>query len=368
MHILRRCARCNIRKVYGNEKTSKILFDIISRVGYASRRARPDEHIARKRRADRDRKSDYDGHGKHRRLQRDSIDFDNFDDFGNHIGFGKHRARGNNARRYRAADNRFLKNTSHPKRPFAVSGVFALKNIMEFNIKICNIVINIKHSYGYIRALCREYIEEDGTPPDFSVAASKEAVETEKKAAAEMHHDGIYEATCLHREIVKGLVSYGIILMHSAAIAVDGKAYIFMAKSGVGKSTHIGLWREVFGDRAVVVNGDKPFFSFEGDTLTVHGSPWKGKEGLGEPVSMPVCGICFLERGNVNTIAPASDSEAVSRLFHQVLLPKSKAELDTFMALLNRIFKTVPFYILRCNMDKEAALVAYEGMRKDQDK
>ncbi len=236
---------------------------------------------------------------------------------------------------------------------------------MEFKIKICNIVIRIQHEHHYIRSLCREYLTADTADYAFSVSTTTAAIEAEKQLYKETYPIGVYEATCLHREIVKGLVPYGVILMHSAAIAVDGKAYVFMAKSGVGKSTHIRLWREVFGERALVVNGDKPFFSFEDDVFMVHGSPWKGKEGLGAPISMPVGGICFLERGEVNIIQPATEAEIIKKLFHQVLLPKNEPSLTSFMTLLNRILQTVPFYKLQCNMEKEAALVSYEGMRKE---
>ncbi len=236
---------------------------------------------------------------------------------------------------------------------------------MEFKIKICNIVIGIKHSYEYIRSLCREYTVDDGEMAEFFVSADKAAIESEKLICPETYPDGVYEATCLHREIVRGLVKYGVMLMHSAVIAVDGRAYVFMAKSGVGKSTHISLWREVFGERAVVVNGDKPFFSFEDDVFTVHGSPWKGKEGLGEHISVPVSGICFLERGEVNSIVRATGSDTVGRIFHQILLPKSSEDLAVFMAMLDRVLRSVPFYILKCNMDREAAVVAYGAMRKD---
>ncbi len=235
---------------------------------------------------------------------------------------------------------------------------------MEFKIRICGAVIKVVHTHSYIRTLCREYSVDDATPHDFSVSADADAIAAERELTEERFPEGVYESTCLHREIVKGLVRHGVILMHSAAVAVDGRAYIFMAKSGVGKSTHIRLWCEVFGERAVVVNGDKPFFSFENGSFTVHGSPWKGKEGLGEPISVPVAGICFLTRGEVNSIRPAEESEVVGRLFHQVLLPKRADELASFMGILDRVLKTVPFYILQCNMDKEAALVAYGGMEK----
>ncbi len=236
---------------------------------------------------------------------------------------------------------------------------------MCFKIKICGVLIEIFHSYGFIRSLCADYIITDGLAPDFSVSVTADDIAAEKAASDEPFSDAVFEATCIHREIVKKLVRYGVILMHSAVISVDGTAYVFMAKSGVGKSTHIALWQRLFGERAAVVNGDKPFFTFADGVLTANGSPWRGKEGLGSDISAQVGGICFLERGEVNSIRRATSAEIVKRLFHQVLLPDDAENLNIFMSFLNRIAATVPFYVLQCNMDIDAAQVAFEGMRKD---
>ncbi len=235
---------------------------------------------------------------------------------------------------------------------------------MCFVIKLAGVPIKITHRYPYIANLCREYLTDEQAA--FSVAVTEEQIEAEERLTERRFSKEVCEGTCLHRKIVKGLVKYGVILMHSAVIAVDGIAYVFLAKSGVGKSTHIRLWQEVFGERAVVVNGDKPLFSFEESTLTVHGSPWKGKEQLGRPISLPVGGICLLERGAVNTIERASEAEIVAKIFHQVLLPTNAAEQAFFMSLINRIIKEIPIYKLKCNMEQEAALVAYQGMKKEK--
>ncbi len=235
---------------------------------------------------------------------------------------------------------------------------------MTFNIKLCGVVIQICHRYEYIKKLCRDYLSDSTAL--FCASVTEKQLDAEMKLTEGRFSKEVCESTCLHREIVKGLVKYGIILIHSAAIAVDGEAYVFLAKSGVGKSTHIRLWKELFGERAVIVNGDKPMFSFVGDSLTVHGSPWRGKEHWGENVSLPVKAICFLERSVVNEIARATETEAVEKLFHQVLLPIDAQDMAMFMELLNRIVKDVPLYRLRCNMEQEAALVSYEGMRKEE--
>ena len=71
---------------------------------------------------------------------------------------------------------------------------------------------------------------------------------------------------------------YGAFLMHAAVVEVDGIAYVFTAPSGTGKSTHVQLWLDHFGPRARVLNGDKPLFRFEGNTLYACGTPGRARK------------------------------------------------------------------------------------------
>ncbi len=235
---------------------------------------------------------------------------------------------------------------------------------MNFAIEIGTIPFEVNHRHGYIKELCRDYMTDK--PPLFSVFVTDSQIEAERAAVQNRFSYEICESTALHREIVAHMLRYEVFLMHSAVVSVDGTAYVFMAKSGVGKSTHISLWQECFGERAVVVNGDKPMFSFVGDTLYAHGSPWRGKELIGVSVSAPVGGICFLERGEKNLILPSSETDIIRKIFHQMLVPESSEEQAVLMSFVNRLIKNVPFYNLKCNMEREAALVAYEGMRGDR--
>ncbi len=235
---------------------------------------------------------------------------------------------------------------------------------MEFSIRLVNKNIRIIHRYAYIKKLCVDYLIEEtkDVSYDLEVSITDKDLLEEQKICGYKFSKEICECTCIHREIVKGLVKYGIILMHSAVVEVDGQAYVFMAKSGVGKSTHIKLWMECFGDRARIVNGDKPMFLFDKEKLMVYGSPWRGKERFGENISMPVKAICLLERGSINEIKRADSGLITERIFHQVLLPKSQPELNKFLSIINQIIGRVPFYSLKCDISKEAALLAYEKM------
>ncbi len=224
--------------------------------------------------------------------------------------------------------------------------------------------IRIHHRYPNIRALCEEYLCDDDVTPDVIAMTDDGEIEAERAVNEYPYSDGMLEALCLHRAMVKGLVKFGVILIHSAVVAVDGEAYVFIAPSGVGKSTHLRQWMTHFGDRAVIVNGDKPLFAFEDDRLIAYGSPFRGKEGWGSNTSAPVKAICILERGEINVCRPATVSEAVGKLFGQVLMPDNATDLAVFMPMLDRIVREVPFYHLQCTISEEAAVVAYQEMSK----
>lgn len=251
---------------------------------------------------------------------------------------------------------------------------------MTFKIKLAGITIEIHHKHDYIKRLCMDYIAPDNATPDFSVAVTDGEVSDEKEAFHETedylrliqatgldgkdpYSDGVYESTAIHRKIVNRMVQYDTILIHSAVVAVDGVAYAFLAKSGVGKSTHLKQWMKHFGDDVTIVNGDKPMYAFNGESLNVYGSPWRGKEGWGENISLPVKAICFLTRGDVNDIRVATGREIIELLFHQILIPADAEDEMRVMRIVNKIVTTTPIYIMRCTIDEEAAVVAYNGMR-----
>ena len=132
------------------------------------------------------------------------------------------------------------------------------------------------------------------------------------------------------------------------------------AISGTGKSTHTRLWREMLGERAVMVNDDKPIIRVQDGTVTVFGTPWNGKEQLGCNMRTPLRHICFIERAEQNSCEPMTDtSEAINRIFNQVYMPKDPVALAKTMELINRLIDSVSLWKIKCNMDPSAAAVAY---------
>ena len=135
-----------------------------------------------------------------------------------------------------------------------------------------------------------------------------------------------------------------------------------MARSGTGKSTHTRFWREVFGDRAVMINDDKPFLRIEPEAVTAFGSPWSGKHGLATNICVPLQGICFLNRGKENVIHRIEAERGIPALRRQMHTPTDEVLLESALALADKLAKTVPLWEMDCNTEPEAARVSYLAM------
>lgn len=232
-----------------------------------------------------------------------------------------------------------------------------------FRIRLADMIIEIRHMYPFTKHICRDYIVAAASEEAvFAVEATQSDIEMEQKGS---DFSAAYcESVCIYRNLVKKLPRYGAFFLHASVVEVDGFSYAFTAKSGTGKSTHTSLWLSHFGERARIINGDKPILRFKDDKLFVYGTPWCGKEGYNINTSSQLKALCFLERGCQNSIRRMGDSEIVSRIFHQVIMPDNIQEADAFFALIDRVVKEIPGYLLECTISDEAVVTAYDEMSK----
>lgn len=163
-------------------------------------------------------------------------------------------------------------------------------------------------------------------------------------------------------EFYEKLLDFDGFMLHSSAVVVDGKAYLFSATSGTGKSTHTGLWLKVFGDRAKILNDDKPAIRVIEGKVYACGTPWSGKSDLSVNEIVPVQGICFLERSKDNYISEITIKEAMPRLFEQTIKLRDADKTDKMFSCLEKVFENVKVYKMGCNISEEAAIVAYNKM------
>lgn len=230
-----------------------------------------------------------------------------------------------------------------------------------FVMEIAGFAIGVEPLFESTRMYCREYWTD--REAEFHVTVKREdLVQEQELLNIEADEEGLkrrkfsdmfLERSVIQRRVAEALVQREVLLMHGSTVAVDGRAYLFTAPCGTGKSTHTRLWREVFGDRAVMVNDDKPFLKQTGDAVLACGSPWTGKHGIGTNVCVPLGGICILSRGRENLIRPAEQDKTLEFLRSQCFPPQG----------LEKLLDRVRLWEMECTRDLGAAVTAFEAMK-----
>ena len=235
--------------------------------------------------------------------------------------------------------------------------------------RLADVPVQITSLHDEVQTMCAPYRTDEA--PLLHIATTAQDIEAESRMSdderlqeglPEYHFPAPYlETLAVYRQLATQLLSQGVLLMHGSVIAVDGEGYLFTALSGTGKSTHVRLWRQLFGERAIMVNDDKPLIRVRSVPL-VYGTPWDGKHHLSTNISVPLKAIIHLQRGAENHIEPLAPAEMLPVLLQQTFRPHSPLGTMQVLQLLDALSQHVSFYSLHCNMEPDAARVAYEGI------
>lgn len=229
--------------------------------------------------------------------------------------------------------------------------------------KIAGVVFDAETKHEYTKKLCQDYLYSGEEKPCFSVTITEKDVAKEKAEAPEFA-DSYLESLALFRKLCEYILkNQNGIIFHSSAIAVDGNAYLFTAPSGTGKSTHARLWRELLGDKAVMINDDKPIIRLEDGEFFVYGTPWTGKHHLGENIRVKVKAVCEIKRGADNKIERTSPFEAFITVMNQTLRPNNEEDVDKLLKLIEKLLSSVKTYRLYCNVSIDAAKLSYNTLK-----
>lgn len=264
------------------------------------------------------------------------------------------------------------------------------------------------------------HVSSDGIGVPYSAAAVRRLLERNVPGA----DDAFAEWQLAYDPVSRAMLRFDRLTFHGACIEYGGRAYIFTAYSGTGKSTHIRLWGRYLGSSVRIVNGDKPIIDLHDvDDIAAYGSPWCGKEGWQRNVRVPLGGICILHRAQPssagesaaaeagidaalrapgdaasggavphdatsrnatpddaascdimpgstapsntatrNTIRRATTDESIEDLINRIYLTDDPAQAAKATELLDRLITHVPVYVLTCDMSEDAVRTSFEGL------
>ena len=247
--------------------------------------------------------------------------------------------------------------------------------MIKKNYKMAGKVISVDSLYEYTHDYCADYLYTGDEKPDIYVDITQKDIDFEREQALKTdeaegfeaydYGDDYLESLAVYRSIAEQMLEHDTFLFHGSVIAVDGSAYIFTAKSGTGKSTHTRLWRELLGEKAVMVNDDKPLIRITRDCAIACGTPYNGKHALGSNIEVPIKAVCILTRSPENFVEPMQPAEAFPTLYTQIYRPETKAKLTKTLDLMDGFLTKTKIYKGGFNMDISAAELAYNTMNKE---
>lgn len=227
--------------------------------------------------------------------------------------------------------------------------------------KIADLLTEVPETWGLVPRF-QEYIVSEYFLPDIIISADQYRLDHYSKQTP-MQMVAYMESAF---QFYVALLEHHGLYLHASAVEIDGCAYLFSGASGIGKSTHTQWWKQVFGDRAQIINDDKPALRYFGDKWYAYGTPWCGKNDINQNRKAALAGICFLQQGIENKIVRLNEKEAFRKIITQTIRRSIHTEsLDYLLEHIEHLVHHVPMYELINKPGVEAVQLSYTTMYRE---
>ena len=223
--------------------------------------------------------------------------------------------------------------------------------------KIANLTVAMD-SFGRTVEQAKPYLTKTAEDADITIQSNWKTLQATQPHLSDEDCEYLVTGGSFYRQ----LLNFDGMMLHSSAVVREGKAYLFTAACGTGKSTHTRLWLENFPD-TYILNDDKPALRLEDGKFYAYGTPWSGKTAQNQNIRVELGGICVLRRGTNNKNVPYTGRAALHDILEQTVRPRDPVMMGKLLELLDILMQTVPVWRLECTMEPEAALVSYNAMK-----
>ena len=148
---------------------------------------------------------------------------------------------------------------------------------------------------------------------------------------------------------------------HCSYVEHQGKAILFTAPCGTGKTTQAELWRQYRSAR--IVNGDRAVIRWDGERLLAEGIPYCGSSTYCENASLPIGAVVYLAQAPVTSIRRLRGFEAFSRLWEGVNVHTwDRKDMEQASDVVQRLASQIPIYYMPCTPDESAVIALEQAM------
>lgn len=235
---------------------------------------------------------------------------------------------------------------------------------MKISVKLADLPMEIGLQYSKYLYIFAPFASEE-PPRAFASVSPDELV----RAAAWYPEGGAAYAEMMELcpRVSDALLPFGRLVFHALAFEWRGRVWLLTGPSGAGKTTHYLRWKLRYGEEPRLLNGDKPLLEIPPEgAITVHPSPWYGKEGMQQYFSGPLGGIILLEKAAENRMRRMTPREAAGCLFTQLLITRRDADsVRRACALEQALLERTPLWLLQNRGDSAAAELCRDTLSKE---
>ncbi len=230
--------------------------------------------------------------------------------------------------------------------------------------RIAGLNVNVETQNKKLLTQSEKYAFDFRCEPDINVNVNRDIINKFKEKSPSMSFE-IAEYLITGQYFYRRLLDFDGFMIHSSAIEYNGRAYMFSAPCGTGKSTHVDFWKQKLGDKVQVINDDKPAIRLIDGTFYCCGTPWSGKTDLSSNIMVPVGALVFIERSENNTIREIKSGEILKRFFPQTVRPATPEAMGRLLDLFESMLAKVPVYVLGAENNIKAAEYCIENIVKN---
>ena len=188
---------------------------------------------------------------------------------------------------------------------------------------------------------------------------------TEVQVLSEQIADRITAKLILNSLGIEQLVAKAdALVIHASYIIWNGKAILFTAPSGTGKSTQAELWKEYKNTK--IVNGDRAIIRVKDGVIEACGLPYAGSSEYCENITAPLGAIVYLGQGNTCTVNRLTGSKAFRSVLEGTsVITWKKEDMERVISVIQTVLTSVPVYHYICTPDETAVITLENELRKE---
>ena len=165
-------------------------------------------------------------------------------------------------------------------------------------------------------------------------------------------NSGVPQGFAEYRSLIgltsEALLKHHCCRFHAVSFIYRGSAWLLSAPSGTGKTTQYLNWCASYPYEITVISGDMPVICRrEDNSVTVHPSPWNGKEKYRSHLSAPLGGIILLSQSKENRISPVKPEDAIIPVFSQfIVTPQNEFQTNSLTGIIDAMLRNYPVWCL----------------------